>query len=98
VNIVTKTLFRKYRTAKDYATVDPAGLELDIKSTGFYHAKARNIIQCCKLLVERFQGKVPETMEELVQLPGVGRKTANVVLGGRSGRSKGSWSIRTSED
>jgi endonuclease-3 len=89
VNKVTVMLFKKYRTAKDYATVNPAELEQDIRSTGFFHAKAKNIIQCCKQLVERFHGKVPDTMEELVQLPGVGRKTANVVLGGAFGKTEG---------
>src|SRR5262249_26912336 len=89
VNIVTKSLFKKYRTAKDYATVHPAELEQDIKSTGFYRAKTKNIMGCCKLLVDRFNGVVPQTMEELVQLPGVGRKTANVVLGGAYGKTEG---------
>ena len=81
VNIVTPLLFKKYKTATDYATVPIAQLEENIRSTGFYHNKARNIQQCCKALVERHGGKVPSTLEELVELAGVGRKTANVVLG-----------------
>ena len=89
VNIVTKTLFKKYRTAKDYAAVDPRELEADIKSTGFYRAKTRNIINCCKTLVEQYDGKVPDTMEQLVQLGGVGRKTANVILGNAFGKAEG---------
>jgi endonuclease-3 len=81
VNQVTKTLFARYRTADDYARAKPAILEKEIRSTGFYKAKARNLIGCGQTLVNRFGGKVPRTMEELVTLPGVGRKTANVVLG-----------------
>jgi endonuclease-3 len=82
VNSLTKSLFKKYRSAKDYANVNLKELEQDIKPTGFYHNKARSIQGCCKTLLEKHGGKVPETMEELVQLPGVGRKTANVLLGG----------------
>jgi endonuclease-3 len=81
VNQVTKTLFKRYRTARDYAHADQAELERDIRSTGFYKAKARNLIKCGRSLMERFAGEVPRTMDELVTLPGVGRKTANVVLG-----------------
>ena len=80
VNIVTKTLFKKYKTAKDYANADLKNLEEDIRSTGFYHNKAKNIKKCCQMLVERFNGRIPRTMEELLELPGVARKTANVVL------------------
>jgi endonuclease-3 len=80
VNIVTKTLFKKYRTAKDYADADLKTLEQDIKTTGFYHNKARNIKKCCQMLVEKYDGKVPRTMEEMLELPGVARKTANIVL------------------
>src|SRR5689334_9694795 len=87
VNLVTKELFKKYRTARDYAEAIPKELEQDIKSTGFYHAKAKNIIACCKALVERHKGKVPDTMEELTQLAGVGRKTANVVLSNAFGKT-----------
>jgi endonuclease-3 len=81
VNQVTKRLFARYRTAADYARANPAVLEEDIRPTGFYKAKARHLIRCGQALVDRFGGHVPKTMEELVTLPGVGRKTANVVLG-----------------
>ncbi|MCW4004296.1 MAG: endonuclease III [Candidatus Bathyarchaeota archaeon] len=80
VNIVTQTLFKKYRTAEDYANADLKVLEQDIRSTGFYHNKARNLKKCCQLLVEKFNSKVPNTMERLLELPGVARKTANIVL------------------
>jgi len=80
VNIVTRNLFKKYRTPEDYANVDIKELEQDIRSTGFYHNKARNLRKCCQLLVEKFHSQVPKTMEELVELPGVARKTANIVL------------------
>ena len=80
VNIVTKSLFKKYRTPKDYADVDIKELEQDIRSTGFYHNKAKNLQNCCKLLIEKFQSQVPKTMDELLELPGVARKTANIVL------------------
>jgi endonuclease-3 len=73
-------LFKKYRSAKDYADAPIEQLEEDIHSTGFYHNKARNLKACCQLLVEKFGGEVPKTMEELVELPGVARKTANIVL------------------
>jgi endonuclease-3 len=81
VNIVTKDLFKKYRTAADYANASQEELEADIHSTGFYHNKAKNIRECCRILVEKYGGEVPDSMDELVQLPGVGRKTANCVLG-----------------
>jgi len=81
VNIVTKDLFKKYTSVYDFANADPAELEQDIKSTGFYRNKAKNIIGCCQKLIKDFSGNVPGTMEELLSLPGVGRKTANVVLG-----------------
>ncbi len=81
VNQVTKGLFARYRTAQDYANADQAVLENEIRSTGFYKAKARSLIRCGQALVSRFGGEVPGTMEELVTLPGVGRKTANVILG-----------------
>jgi endonuclease-3 len=89
VNIVTGELFLEYKTANDYASTNLVDLERIIKSTGFYHAKARNIIACCKVLLERHRGIVPQTMEELVRLPGVGRKTANVVLGNHFGKAVG---------
>ncbi|MBX9624585.1 MAG: endonuclease III [Gemmataceae bacterium] len=81
VNLVTPTLFARYKTAKDFAEADPAELEGYVKSTGFYRNKARNIRACGRQLVERFGGAVPRTLDELASLPGVGRKTANVVLG-----------------
>ncbi len=81
VNQVTESLFRKYRTARDYAEADPAELEREIRPTGFFRNKARSLRGAGRLLVERFGGRVPDTMEELLELPGVARKTANVVLG-----------------
>ena len=81
VNIVTKDLFKKYTSVHDYANANHEELEQDIKSTGFYRNKAKNIIGCCKKLIKDFGGKVPDNMEDLLSLPGVGRKTANVVLG-----------------
>jgi endonuclease III len=89
VNKVTVPLFRKYRTAKDYAAAIVGDFENEIRSTGFFHAKAKNIIGCCQALVDRHKGKVPDSMAELVQLPGVGRKTANVVLGSAFGKAEG---------
>jgi endonuclease III len=80
VNAVTQILFKKYRTPQDYANADIKELEQDIHSTGFYHNKARNLQNCCRLLVEKFHSQVPKTMEELIELPGVARKTANIVL------------------
>jgi endonuclease-3 len=80
VNIVTKTLFKKYKTAKDYANANLKKLELDIKPTGFYHNKAKNIKNCAQMLVEKYSSQVPKTMKELLELPGVARKTANIVL------------------
>jgi endonuclease III len=81
VNIVTEKLFKKYRSAANFACADISELENDIRSTGFYKNKARNIKAACQSLVEKYGGKVPQTMEELTQLDGVGRKTANVILG-----------------
>jgi endonuclease-3 len=81
VNKVTPALFRKYRNARACAGADPAELEHDLRAIGLYRAKAKNIRAACALLVEKHGGEVPRTMEELVSLPGVGRKTANVVLG-----------------
>ncbi|MCW4002016.1 MAG: endonuclease III [Candidatus Bathyarchaeota archaeon] len=80
VNIVTKTLFKKHRKAEEYANAGLDELEKDIRSTGFYRNKARNIKKCCQILVERFNSQVPRTMEKMLELPGVARKTANVVL------------------
>ena len=81
VNIVTKDLFKKYKSAQDWVKADISQIENDIKSTGFYRNKAKNIKQACIKIEEQFGGKVPNSMEELVTLPGVGRKTANCVLG-----------------
>ena len=81
VNIVTADLFRKYRKPSDYLKVPETELQQDIRTTGFFRNKTRSIQGACKMLVEEFDGKVPKTMEELLQLPGVARKTANVVLG-----------------
>ncbi len=80
VNVVTQKLFKKYYSAQDYANADIKDLEQDIHSTGFYHNKAKNLKNCCQILVEKFHGQVPKTMEELLELPGVARKTANIVL------------------
>ncbi len=80
VNAVTRDLFRKYRSARDYAEADPTELERDIHPTGFYRRKARTLIACCRALVERHGGEVPGELEALTALPGVGRKTANLIL------------------
>ena len=82
VNELTRTLFKKYRTPEDYARANPRELERDIKPAGFYHNKTKSIQGCARGLIEKFEGQVPGTMDELLQLPGVGRKTANVILGG----------------
>lgn len=89
VNQVTAELFRQYRTAADYANAPPGELERAIQSTGFYRNKARNLRSCCRQLVERYSGQVPRSLEALTQLPGVGRKTANVVLGNAFGLNEG---------
>jgi len=89
VNIVTKKLFRDFPTARDYARVPQEKLEKEIQSTGFFRNKARSIQEAGQLLVEKFGGRVPETMEELLELPGVARKTANVVLGVAFGHAEG---------
>jgi endonuclease-3 len=81
VNEVTGILFKKYPSARDYAQADLSELEQDIRPTGFYRNKAKSIQKCCQELVGRFEGEVPKTLEEMVTLPGVGRKTANVILG-----------------
>lgn len=81
VNLVTKDLFRKYDTLEKFAEAEIEELERDIHSIGFYHNKARNIILCARKLVEEFGGEVPERLEDLISLPGVGRKTANVIRG-----------------
>ena len=89
VNQVTERLFEKYRTAADYVRTPLAELQRDIQSTGFFRNKAKSIVGCCKLLAERFGGQVPQELEVLVQLPGIGRKTANVVLGTAFGIASG---------
>ena len=81
VNEVTKSLFKKYRSPQDYLNVPLEELEQDIRPTGFFKNKAKAIRGCCEALIKRHGGKVPSTMEEMLKLPGVGRKTANVVLG-----------------
>src|SRR5262249_17337449 len=89
VNMVTPALFMKYRTAADFAAAKRSDLEKVIQSTGFFRAKAKSIQGCCQKLVEEHGGKVPRTLDELVELPGVGRKTANVVLGTAYGIASG---------
>ena len=89
VNMVTPALFKKYRTAADYAKAKPAELENAIKSTGFFRNKAKSIRAATSMIAEKFNGRVPETMDELRELPGVGRKTANVVLGNAFGKNEG---------
>ncbi len=89
VNVVTRDLFRAYRTARDYAAADVKKFEEVIRSTGFYRNKAKNIIAAAKKIIVDFNGRVPETMEGLLTLPGVARKTANCVLHGAFGRNAG---------
>jgi endonuclease-3 len=89
VNMVTADLFKKYRSATDYAAADTGELEEAVKTTGFFRNKAKSIKACCGSLVEKHEGKVPRTMEELRELGGVGRKTANVVLGNAFGINVG---------
>jgi len=89
VNQVTQSLFRKYRTAADFASADPRELESEIRPTGFFRAKTKSIMGATKMLGEKFKGRVPRTMEELLELPGVARKTANVVLGTAYGIASG---------
>jgi endonuclease-3 len=89
VNVVTAELFRKYRRPEDYAAVAQEELEQDIRPTGFFRNKAKAIQGACRLIAERHGGRVPETMEELLGLPGVARKTANVVLGNAFGIASG---------
>ncbi|OGS17359.1 MAG: endonuclease III [Elusimicrobia bacterium RIFOXYA2_FULL_50_26] len=89
VNAVTEKLFKKYRVAQDYASVTVGELEQDIRSTGFYRSKAKNIAGAARRIVEEFNGKVPDDMDKLLSLPGVARKTANVVLGNAFGKVEG---------
>jgi endonuclease III len=80
VNMVTRELFKKYKTPQDYANADIKELEQAVRSTGFYHNKASNLRKTCQMLIERYNSQVPKTMDELLELPGVARKTANIVL------------------
>ncbi|MDH4232815.1 MAG: endonuclease III [Nitrospirota bacterium] len=86
VNLVTGSLFQKYRTAADFAQADLSVFEEEIKPTGFYRNKAKAIINCCRVLLKEYDSSVPSTIDELVKLPGVGRKTANVILGAAFGK------------
>jgi endonuclease-3 len=86
VNQVTPRLFRRYRRPSDYATAEPSELENLIRPTGFYKAKTKSLIRCAQAVNDRFGGRVPDSMEELTALPGVGRKTANVILGNAFGK------------
>jgi endonuclease-3 len=86
VNQVTSQLFQGYRTAKDYAEASPSKLQEDIRRINFYRNKARSIQNCCREIIVRFDGKVPEKLEDLLTLPGVGRKTANILIGNAFGR------------
>ncbi|MDP3790488.1 MAG: endonuclease III [Candidatus Omnitrophota bacterium] len=89
VNIVTGPLFKKYKTAADFASANLKTFESQIRSTGFYHSKAKNIIGSAKIIVEKFKGRVPDSMEKLIELPGVARKTANIVLSHGYGKIEG---------
>lgn len=89
VNLVTKELFKKYKKVEDFTSADLKTFEQEIRSTGFYHNKAKNIIASCQKIMKDFNGKVPNTMEELIQLPGVARKTANIVLFNGFGKTEG---------
>lgn len=89
VNLVTPSLFQKYRSPRDYAVSNAGTLEREIRSTGFYRNKARSIREACRKIVQEFRSQVPPTMEGLIRLPGVGRKTANVVLGTWFGKAEG---------
>ncbi len=89
VNIVTSSLFKKYRNAEDYASADLAELEREIYSTGFYRQKSKHIIASAKIIITDFSGNVPDTMDDLLKLPGVGRKTANIVIARAFGKIEG---------
>lgn len=86
VNIVTKDLFKQYPDVKAFAEASLPDMEEAVKPTGFYHHKAENLIACARMLLEKYDGEVPDTLEELIKLPGVGRKTANVILGNIYGK------------
>lgn len=89
VNEVTEKLFKKYKTLDDYVRADPKEFEQDIRQTGFYRNKAKNILKAAKMVKEKYQGKIPNTMEEILHLPGVARKSANVILGNAYGVVEG---------
>ncbi len=89
VNTVTKTLFKTYRKAEDYANANLEELEDAVRPTGFYRNKAKNLKKCCRMLVDRFNSQVPKTMKDLIELPGVARKTANIVLSHAYGINEG---------
>ncbi|MFA5930601.1 MAG: endonuclease III [Candidatus Micrarchaeia archaeon] len=89
VNLVTPALFKRYKTARDFANADIRELEALVRSTGFYHNKAKNIKAACGIIVRKHKGQVPDTMEEMLELPGVARKTANIVLGNSYGVIEG---------
>ncbi len=89
VNRVTEKLFKKYKTVKDYAGAKPAAFQKDVSSINFYRNKARNIQNAAKMVLEDFGGRLPQTMEELVKLPGVARKTANIILSNAFGKNEG---------
>jgi endonuclease-3 len=89
VNMVTRELFKKYKTAADYAAADPAVFEQEIRSTGFFRNKTKSVLGMANALLEKHGGVVPQTMDELTPLPGVGRKTANVILGNAFGKNEG---------
>ncbi|MGB9600663.1 MAG: endonuclease III [Myxococcota bacterium] len=89
VNKVTPALFKRFKSPDDFAKADIKEIEEYIKSTGFYHNKAKNIKECCKELIERYNGEIPEDIDKLTSLPGIGRKTANVVLGNGFGIPSG---------
>jgi endonuclease III len=89
VNLVTKSLFQKYPDAAAYANAPQKELEREIQSTGFYHNKVKSIQSCCQTLLERYDGQIPQDIEKLIEMPGIGRKTANVVLGTAYGIASG---------
>ncbi|MCK5491070.1 MAG: endonuclease III [Candidatus Pacebacteria bacterium] len=89
VNTVTEDLFKKYKKTKDYASVSSEDFEKDIRTTGFFRNKAKNIVESSKIIVEKFRSRVPDSMEKLITLPGVARKTANVVLSEVFGKNEG---------
>lgn len=89
VNLVTPNLFKRFKTASDFASASQKELEKFIRSTGFFRNKARSIKACCRVIIEKYNGRVPESMQELLTLNGIGRKTANVVLGAAYGIASG---------